>query len=177
MSTSPPDFEIGDSTSKLQRELSERTPAGVEAQVMGITADSSVEELAAALDASDWLLGRAKLIDRLVRQIAINWIDRNGEFDIGPLHYSVGYTSTVKCLDVPQTGHAVLRASGGDLEQIFAVMVAQPFKHGSVRACIEPAMYQRLFRSQRVGRLVDGVAERVLKRIDPTFTHARARGQ
>jgi len=147
----------------------ERTPTFIEAQVIGVTTGSSLDDLAAALDASDCLLGRAKMIDRLVRQVAMNWIDCNGEFDIGPMHYSVGYTTTFKCLDVPQTGHAILSSFGGDLEQVFALLVAQPFKHGSVRRCIDAAMYKRLFRSQRVGRLVNGVPQRVLKCVDPAF--------
>ena len=83
--------------------LSERTPSDVERQVMGVSAESSLDELSAALDASDWLLARAKTIDRLMKQIAIAWIDRNGEFAIGDMRYSVGFSLTVKCLNVSHT--------------------------------------------------------------------------
>src|SRR5687768_8394554 len=72
--------------------LSERPPSDVERQVMGLSPESSLDELCAALDASDWLLARAKTIDRLMKQIAIAWIDRNGEFAIGDVRYSVGFS-------------------------------------------------------------------------------------
>ena len=152
----------------------QRSPADVERQVLSITVDSSVEELSAALDVADWLLSSARAIDRLKRQAAIDWIDHNGEFEIGELHYSVGYSTTVKCLDVPQTAHAVLRASQGDLDTLFRLLIAQPFKHGSVRSVIAPPQYTTLFKHQRTGRLVCGVPERTLKSINKKFIRNRA---
>ena len=116
--------------------LSERTPSDVERQVTGVSAESSLDELSSALDASDWLLARARTIDRLMKQIAIAWIDRNGEFGIGDIRYSVGFSLTVKCLNVPQTGHAVLEAAGGDFNHFMSVLVAQPFRHAAVRDII-----------------------------------------
>ncbi len=149
--------------------LSERMPADVERQVTGLSAESSLDDLCAALDASEWLLARAKTIDRLMKQIAIAWIDRNGEFAIGDIRYSVGFSLTVKCLNVPQTGHAVLQAAGGDFNHFMSVLVAQPFKHAAVRDIIGNKLHGRLFRVNRTGRLVNGVPERILKHADSRF--------
>jgi hypothetical protein len=147
----------------------ERAPADVERQVMRLSVNSSLEELSAALDASEWLLARAKTIDHLMRQIAIRWIDRNGCFTIGQMVYSVGFSLDVKCLDIPKTGHAVLDAAGGDIDQFFSVLVAQPFKHGSVRNLIGEKMHDCLFMHYRTGKLVNEVPERILKRADKRF--------
>src|SRR3954465_15051239 len=89
----------------------ERTVADIERQVLAVSVGSSVEELCAAIDASDWLLARAREIERLKKEMGIAWIDHNGEFDFGSAHYSVGYSFDIKCIDVPQTGHAVLNSA------------------------------------------------------------------
>ena len=163
----------GANPSKHLLSLGERTPSEIERQVLAVSVESGVEELYAAINASDALLSRAREIDRLKKEVAIAWIDHNGEFDFGGVHYSVGYAYDVKCLDVPQTGHAVLGAAGGDFDQFLSVLVAQPYKHGSVRSCVGKALHDRLFRTHRIGRLVNGVPDRTLKRTDTRFLPQR----
>jgi hypothetical protein len=149
--------------------LIERTPSEIERQVMGISIRSDVDALAAAVDATEWLLARAKTIDRLMKEIAIAWIDRNGEFDIGEQHYSVGYSTTFKCLNIQQTGHAILEAGKGDIGVLFELLVSQPFKPASVRNLIDMKLYGSLFKAHRTGRLINGAPERLLKRTDLRF--------
>lgn len=153
----------------LLRLPTDSSPNAVEAKLMQVRTTSPLDELAGALDASDWLLSRAKSIDQLARSIAIEWIDVNGEFDIGDQHYSVGYATTTTCKNVSLTAHAVLQAVGGDIEQLLATLVAQPFKHGTVRSHLDQASYASLFRASRTGRLVHGIPERNLKRGNRLF--------
>ena len=153
----------------LRSALRERTPAEIECQVMSVSAMSTLDDLCAALDAAEWLLSRARTIDGLMKQIAIAWIDRNGEFEIGDQYYAVGYSTTVKCLDTSQTGHAVLEAGGGDVDRLLSVLIAQPYKHASVRNLLPQKQYGSLFKVIRNGRLVNGTPERVLKRGDKRF--------
>jgi hypothetical protein len=169
-----PNFDSADgSVAKLLLSPNERTPSDIERQVLAVSMESRVDELCAAIDAADWLLARAKEVDRLKKEVAIAWIDRHGEFDFGAAHYSVGYSYDVKCLDVPQTGHAVLAAAGGDFDQFLSVLTSQPFKHASVRSFVGKALHDRLFRAHRTGRLVHGVPERTLKRTDTRFLPQR----
>jgi hypothetical protein len=149
--------------------LVSRTPANIEAQVLHITPDSSPDELAAALDASEWLLARAKAVDALMKQLAISWIDVHGPFSIGDMEYSVGYSTTTKCLDVSQTAHTLLHSVGGDIDQFIATLISQPFKHATVRNIVGKAEYAPLFRIVRTGRLVHGAPQRILKRINARF--------
>lgn len=167
-----PNFEPDDDEGQIHcrtATVKERTPADVERQVMDVSVRSELAELCAALDATDWLLARAKTIDRLVKQIAIAWIDRNGEFDIGDQHYSVGYSTTYKCLNIPQAGHAILEAGKGDIDVLFALLVSQPFKPASVRNLLDMKLYASLFKPHRNGRLINGVPELMLKRTDSRF--------
>jgi hypothetical protein len=156
--------------------LSERAPADVERQVLAVSVASSLDQLCAALDASEWLLARARTIDCLMKQIAIAWIDRNGEFSIGQVRYWVQYPLTVRCLNVAQTGHAVLEAAGGDFDHFLEILVAQPYRHAAVRSIVGKALHGRLFSAHRSGRLANGVPQRVLKRADATFLPARDDG-
>src|SRR5690606_9121940 len=150
-------------------DTSDRTPADIEQQVLAQTSQSSVDDLSAAIDAADWLLSRARSIHQLSRQIAIAWIECNGELDIGPMHYSVGSSTDTKCLDVPRTGNAVLAAAHGDFERFLAVLVAQPVKPATVRNLFDTNLHATLFQPRRAGRLVNGVTERVLKAADKRF--------
>ncbi len=164
-----PDDSSDEPVSKRLMNLGERTPSDVERQVTGLSAESSLDDLCAALDATEWLLARARTIDRLMKQIAIGWIDRNGEFAIGDVRYSVGFSLAFRCLNVPQTGHAVLEAAGGDFNHFMSVLVAQPFRHAAVRDIIGNRLHGCLFRAHRTGRLVNGVPERILKHADARF--------
>jgi hypothetical protein len=139
----------------------DRTPSQIEQQVLGVSVHSTVDELAAAIDAAEWLICRAKSIQQIMRQIAIAWIDRNGEFDIGEQHYCVGFSIGFKCVNVPQTGHAVLDSVGGDFDQFLSVLVAQPFKHATVRNVIGKKLHDSYFMAHRTGRLINGVPERI----------------
>lgn len=146
-----------------------RTPADIERQVLAVSVSSGAEELMEAIDVADWLLARAQEIDGLKKEVAVAWIDHNGEVDFGGVHYAVGYSIDVKCIDVPQTGHAVLSALAGDFGQFLLTPVAQPFKHGAVRSVVGKSLHDSLFRARRTSRLINGVPERVLKRTDSRF--------
>ena len=154
----------GEPTAFRERSLSE-----IEREVLSLANTASLDSLCAALDASDWLLARARTIHHLAKQIAVSWIDSNGEFDIGDIHYSVGYSVAIKCLSVPQTAHAVLDAAAGDLDRLLEVLVSQPFKHASVRSLIGRPLHDKLFAARRTASLKNGVPGRDLKRVDRRF--------
>jgi hypothetical protein len=153
--------------------LGERTAASIEAQVVRINAKSSVEEIAEALNACDWLLARAKTVEALMKQAAIDWIDANGPFTIGDVEHSVGYSTVTKCLNVALTAHTLLDAVTGNLDQFIHTLVAQPFKPATARSFIDQRVYASLFKTSRTGRLVHGVPERTLKRVDQRFIRSR----
>lgn len=167
MATEVTDNEVSaDDLSPRLAKLGERTPADVERQVMLINTGSSLDDLSAAIDLTEWLLCRARTIDRLMKALAIQWIDQHGEFDIGPMHYSASYSTTVKCRDTLQAAHAILSAAGGDFDQFLKALIAQPYKHGTVRGMMDKAVYASLFSVHRTARLVNGIPERTLKKAD-----------
>lgn len=147
----------------------ERTPADIERQILALSTSSSPDEIREAICASDWLMSRARDVQQLTKQVVIEWIDANGEFDIGDMHYSVGYPLSVKCIDVFQTGHTVLKATGGDFDQFLSVLAAQPYKHASVRSFIGIDLHNQLFKSFRTGKLISGVSQRTLQCSDKRF--------
>ena len=97
------------------------------------------------------------------------WIEQNGEFSIGPMCYTVGYTTTTKCVDVPRCAVALIHAVAGDVEAFSKVLVANPYKYGTARSLLDRTTYGSLFHVSSASRLVNGVPERTLVRSDPTF--------
>ncbi len=148
---------------------SERTPAEIEQQAFAVTTTSSLDHLCAMLDAADWLLARAKSIHHLAKQKAVEWIEANGEFDIGVMHYSVGHYSTIRCTDTKQCGHALLNHIGGDFDGFLEILVAQPFKSTFARKHLPQLAYSKLFRSTIHTHLVTGLPTKTLKRSDKRF--------
>lgn len=147
----------------------DRSPRVIEQQVLKISPASSVDDLSAALDAADWLISRAKAIYAISRQMAIHWIDQNGDFNIGDTNYSVGYSTSTKCLNIPVCGQELLKAFGGDFDRYQEALVAQPFKPGYAKRVLDQAIYRSVFRTSSNAKLVNGVPQRILNRTDSRF--------
>lgn len=146
------------------------TVRSIERQITLIGRRSSLDDLAAALDASEWLLSRAKTIRELAKLRAIEWIEQNGSFCIGPIEYTIGYTTTTRCMDVIGVATAVLNASGGDLHSLLNLLVSQPYKHGSVRRVISEPDFRSLFETRRSSSLKTGEPTKALQQRDRRFT-------
>ena len=152
----------------------ERTPRAVERLVNRVGVDSSLEEVMTALDAAEWLAARSKLILTIAKKATVLWIEQNGEFAIGPLRYSVGVTTTTKCVDVPRCAVALIHAVSGDVEAFSKVLIANPYKYGTARSLLDRTTYGSLFHVSSASRLVNGVPERTLIRSDPTFVRSKS---
>jgi hypothetical protein len=153
----------------------DRGPRAVERQICAVSPATTVEALCAAIDAADWLLTRAKSIHHLSRQIAINWIENNGEFSIGDMHFRVDYPMTVRCTDPRACGHELLKVLAGDFDSYLQMLVAQPYKHGSVSKVLSTPIYRSFFATKSAARLINGVPERTLKRVDTRFAVAQTK--
>lgn len=144
--------------------LADSTLRQIEQIVCGVSAEDSLEQLCRVIDAADWLAARSKAIHCMAKQIAIAWIERHGEFVVGEMHYRVDYTSVTKCINPKQAALQLLNDVEGDFTTFLEFLVAQPFKHGSVRRVLDADAYQRLFKSTVTSRLVNGVPNRTLVR-------------
>lgn len=102
------DGQDGDLMPVHQIDGPDRSPREVERLVVSVAVTSPLDDLIAALDAADWLAARSKAVHHLSRQIAIAWIERNGEFDLGEMHYRVGYNSVTKCINPKQAALQLL---------------------------------------------------------------------
>jgi hypothetical protein len=162
------DFRL-DAGTDIRPQNANATPNEIERQLLAVTKSAPSDELAAALAASEWLMSRAKAIRELCFQIAIAWIEQNGDLVIGPIRYRVTYFTATRCKNKVETANAVLEKLGGDLDAMFAALISQPFKPGHVREILEADVFNSLFSTQRVGRLVDGVCQQSLQRIDERF--------
>ncbi|HEX8339992.1 MAG TPA: hypothetical protein VF624_03700 [Tepidisphaeraceae bacterium] len=156
-------------------DMTDRTPHAIEQQILALSHKSDADTLAAALDASDWLCGRAKGISELAKRIAITWIEHNGDLTVGDIRYSVGYPVTVKCSDPRGCGRELLRTLGGDFDEFLSVLVAQPYKHGSAAKVLDTSVYRSFFDTKSAARLINGVPERTLKRVDTRFVPTSTR--
>ena len=143
--------------------LAERTPSVVERQVGSVSRNSSLDDICAMLDAADWLLARAKSIHHIATQKVIEWIQANGPFDIGTIHYDVGHTTTVRCTNLKLCAHELLDCLGGDFEGFLDVLVAQPYKSSTARAILTEPRYRNLFTIKSTFKLIGGAPSRGLK--------------
>lgn len=98
-----------------------------------VTPAASVDEIAEALTVVESFKHIAKELEVELKRRMLEHVEENGPVKIGTIRYYAGSNRTVKCRDSGVTLEALLKATGGDVEQIAKLFASQPFKHGACR--------------------------------------------
>jgi hypothetical protein len=125
----------------------------------------SAEEIARALDHVERALARAKALRAAMEQALLRRVKAHGSCVIGTIMYYAGYQTTNTAIEKFAVLDALLIHTRGDLATIASFLIAQPFKHGSIRDLLPRSTYSSLF---RVGREMH--LGRRLLRADVRFT-------
>lgn len=141
--------------------------------VLGISAEASVEQIADVLGRVEIATKALKEIKALAEERIIERIREQGPFTVNEIRYFIGPKKTTKCIDPIGTADAILQAIGGDLEQFVAVLAAQPYKHGAVKALIGEERWSRLFKVSEEVDLKTGAPIRELCAVNEKYLPSR----
>jgi hypothetical protein len=145
-----------------ERTLDTLTIAEVERDLAVLSVHAPEETLLHWLNRSDVLLARSKQVRQTVEQIAIGWINANGQIQCGPVLYSVGKVKQVKCVDPLKCMELLLEACGGSVQQGCSYLRSDPFRYGACSQVLPESQWNSVF-------AVDWEDKLVLKRTDTRF--------
>lgn len=124
-----------------------------------ITPATPLPELLTAMEYVTALKEATRLLSEKVEAGAIQWIEANGEIEVGETRYYVGPNRTTKCKDLGATLEAVLKATGGDFTETVRCLSTSAFKHGAAREILPADEYEALFETTEVMDLKEGNAK------------------
>jgi rubrerythrin len=132
-----------------------------------ISPDMEHELVATAIIGMDDMKRRVRELDAMLEGLLIEWIDANGDIEIGGVRYYVGKASRVKCRDVKATLDRLLTEFGGDLDRVSICLSSSAWKHGQVRREAGEQTYEQLFETTVAPELATGKPRREIKKSNP----------
>ena len=84
-------------------------------------------------------------LDAQIEAAVIQWINQNGDIEVGDIRYYVGTEKTTKCIDPRRTLEAVFDAVGADFDSFLGTLVSQPFKPATTRTIVGDDVADSLF--------------------------------
>lgn len=107
---------------------------------------ASLEDIARALATVEAAMDRAKQLQDALDAALLAHIRKHGPVVIGCITLYAGYRTTTTALDKLAVLNALLIHTRGDLGETTTYLVAQPYKHGSIRSLLPPSLFCSLFR-------------------------------
>jgi len=100
---------------------------------IAINDESSAAQVCEAIDRIDAVKRRIKEIEVTFKDALIEWINLNGDIEIGTKRYYVGTTKKVKPRDMIRLCEAAITAAEGDFETFADSLSANAFKPGACK--------------------------------------------
>lgn len=147
----------------------------IERDILAINDEADAQHIARTIQRVEWLTGRARELDKLLKQALIEYLDQPGgpqEINIGDVRYYVGNKKTIKCRDNRRTVEALLNATGGDFEKFVECLSSNALKHGACRTVLGDE-FDSHFEEKVDTDLKTGAPTREVKRIDARFMPKR----
>lgn len=134
-----------------------------------ITIEADEDLVASAISSVD-LLGEIYRELRGLRDVVVmDWLEANGDLEIGDVRYYVGTKRRTKVRDAALALEALLELTAGDLVAIGEAMVSEPFKQGHFRGLAGDETWEEHFRVEVDRDLKTGKPKKSLQRGDKRF--------
>lgn len=150
-------------------DLSAMTMHDIEQAVSLLTPKAPDEMVLSLLELTAALKRRAVELRQYAEQLAVAWIETNGDLVAGPIRYYAGHHKETKCLNQRRAIEALLSAVSGDLDAFCLLLAARALKPGACRGVLDPEQYAHLFQTERKVVLKDGKVTKRLIRTDERF--------
>jgi len=145
-------------------------------QVAAFEADETPERVAQVLRLRNILKDLVKVFDADLDKSLFEWLQANGELEVGEIRYYVGNEKKTKCKDRQATLEALLESTDGDVSGLTDALVKEPFKQGSVRGIVGHNRHAELFETEKVEDTKTGKPKKSVKSIDRQTAERLKRG-
>ena len=109
-------------------------------------------------------------MDEMAEEAALDYCETVGDFTIGEVRYFPGVERDKRVRDTRLACEAVLKATGGDLDALFAVLKKDAVKHGALESVIGEAEAGKHIEITERPRLKEGKPKKRLLSVNPRFT-------
>ena len=130
---------------------------------------ATLDDFARAIGAVEAIMMEAKRVQAALDAALLAHVQMRDAITIGVTVYYAGYKTATTAKDKLAVFEALLVHTGGDLGTATAYLIAQPYKDGSIRKLLPPALFSSLFTSKQDTRL----GKRLMK-ADTRFCHHSA---
>jgi len=117
----------------------------------------------------DLLKREVRELGHLMEAAAIDWIKAHGDITVGEMRYYVGTTTHSKSTDHKATVDAILRAAGGDLDQLAECISSDGLKSGACKKLLGETVFHTKFSTVVMSDLKTGKPLRKLKKSNDNF--------
>lgn len=142
--------------------------ARLEASVFDLSTQDDVNTALDLLHRAQLAASRARDIKSLCEGKLAEWIDKNGEINLGEVRYYVGTTKTHKPKDIRGAVADLLDACHGDLDAFCDLLSSNPFKCGEVKKALQDKFEQSFLTEFKLD-LRTGKPARELKQVNTRF--------
>lgn len=150
-------------------EITSIIPSSIQAKVLSLPEDATVEQMAEARFLVDALKSFTRDMEHAIDERFLDIITKHGPVTIGDVRYYEGAKKTTKCVDVYGAVTALLSALGGDLETFCRdFLCGQPLKYGAAREPLGDD-WNKFFKVEEEPKLCEGKPVRQLQKIDTRF--------
>lgn len=150
-------------------EITSIIPSSIQAKVLSLPEDATVEQMAEARFLVDALKSFTRDMEKAIDERFLDIIVKHGPVTIGEVRYYEGTKKTTKCVDVYGAVQALLNALGGDLGTFCRdYLCGQPLKYGAAREPLGGA-WDRFFKVEEEPKLSEGKPVKQLQKIDTRF--------
>lgn len=139
------------------------------AQVANLSPDATQDEVLDVLGRIAAAKDAIRELGSMAEEAAIQWIEANGDIEVGDVRYYVGTNRTTKCTDTRATMEAALNATGGDIDAMCELLSSGAWKPGACRKTLSPDDFDMLFTTSETLDLKTGKPKRGLQRVDQRF--------
>jgi hypothetical protein len=152
-------------------EVIEAGSAAVDA--LHLKTNAPVDIVLELLDRMEVIQQRAKQAKEVIEQAVVEWIEVNGEIEMGDIRWYVGEYKTTKCTNVAEFLAIIQTVLEDQPDDIAAIMTSQPFKHGATRSLLEKlnlsGVYDEHFVTESRPNLKTGKPRKGLHKVNEHF--------
>lgn len=133
------------------------TLTAIAGRVQAINDALPLEEVLTTLQKLEFMQGQIKALKSSLDARLVEYIQANGDIQIGTRRLYVGTKKTTKCVDVQAAVKAILEDCGGDVDMMARCLSSDALKFGASKTVLKPENYDKFFKVTPKTELREGV--------------------
>lgn len=141
----------------------------VEREAALVSEDHTPEQVAEVIEKVDFVAAQVRQIKKILEEQLIDWINANGDLQIGHKRYYVGPYKRYRARDQMRIADVVLSLTQGDLQSFVEYLSASAFKPGMVKKAVGLNEFDELYETVIRDDVKTGKPKKGVHTVDTRF--------